>query len=363
MAVARIGKLNLAGFQSIERTIEALPVRVDYQSPRYEHFLQRSGNDWRLGFSLIGGQPDQGEIRETTHLDPYAIRGAFDAVDSAEAAIQFLSEAGVFWPWGAVLWSQFQEWQTFFRYLRVDRDTAMKTPEGKRAWLTVDGFKRNKAGKVVLLEPNEEFFTTTDSDFTRARFQGADIPPEDLQRNKREDHVELFKLRHFVQSPGTPGFDGRIALGWYDPKDGHAPEDGKARGSRASKDKGASYEPFLRIEAQNILEAVAATIYVDKAQRLRHGQCKHCGKVFEIRSGHGQEFCPPPIRPRGLEIKTSPCKNAYLQQQRRGNEKRAIALLLERNNLSESEIESEARAKGIRLTPKAKASAEKRRLA
>jgi hypothetical protein len=133
------------------------------------------------------------------------------------------------------------------------------------------------------------------------------------------------------------------------------------RRNTASKGKGAKYEPFLRIEAQYILEAIAATIYVDKAQRLKHGQCKHCGKIFEIKSGHGQEFCPPPTRPRGLEIKTSPCKNAYLQQQRRDNEKRAIVLLLDSDGLNESEIESTAREKGIRLTPQARAKAKKKR--
>jgi len=344
--------LDLAGFQSETRTLEALPMRIVYASPRYEYFLLPKGSDWLFLYSWIPGKAASGgKIRETTNLDPYAIREAFDAVDSVETAARFLSEAGLFWPWEAVMYSQFKEWQEFFRWLRLDREAAIETPEGKKAWQTAQLFENS-------------FFTGTDSEFTRARFQGAELPPEAMRENEIKDRETLTALRRFALLP--EGWDTdkvRLRLALYDPSDGHQPESRKAQRKTTSKGEGARYEPFLRIEAQSVLEAIAATIYVDNLQRLRHGQCKQCGKIFEIRSGHGQEFCPPPKRPRGLEIKTSPCKNAYLQQQRRDNEKRAVAFLLDSNGLSESEIESEAQAKGIRLTPQAKAKAQKRRLA
>lgn len=321
MVETRKDTLDLAGFQSEKRTLEAVPMRIDYQSLRYEHFLRRKGNDWRLGFSLRKGQPDQGEIRETTNLDPYAIRDAFEAVNSPEAAVKFLSEAGVFWPWETVLYSQFREWQEFFRWLRLERESAIKTPMGEKAWKTAAGFKN-------------QFFTGTDSEFTRARFQGAEMPKEALHENEIKDSEALRALRRFALLP--EGWDRdrvRVSLGWYDPKDNHEPENWKDRRKTAPKGGAMRREPFLRIEARNILEAIAATIYVDKAHRLRHGKCKHCGKIFKIESGHGQEFCPAPPH-----LKSSPCKNAYLQRERRDQQKQAKALLLESNDPSKERL-------------------------
>jgi hypothetical protein len=339
MAAAEEDKMSLAGFQSERRTIDALPMRIDYQSPRYEHFLRPKESDWLLSFALIKGQYNQGEIRPTTNLDPYAIRKAFEAVETAEGAVRFLSEAGEFWPWQTVLWSQFQEWQEFLSWLRVDRREAILTPRGKKAWRTAEGHE-------------DGFFTGTDKDFTRERFRGAKMPSLALRENERQDHSTLWNLRRFALFAGTAGIDSRLSLSWYDPSDKHAPEDGQSRRKVASKRTGTRLEPFLRLEARNVLEAVAATIYLDRAHRLRHGKCKYCGRLFEIQSDHGQQFCPPPAR-----LNSSPCKNAYLQKERRDNEKNAIAFLLKNGGLAESEIEATALAKGIRLTPAARAKA------
>jgi hypothetical protein len=113
---------------------------------------------------------------------------------------------------------------------------------------------------------------------------------------------------------------------------------------------------------QNILEAIAATIYADRAHGLRYGKCKHCGKLFKFESDHDQEFCPagkrkalnkPTSRSAPLLVK-SYCGSAYAQKKRREVEGVLIALFLEgrTKGFSEREIESLWVAKGIDPTPK-----------
>lgn len=289
--------VDLAGFQSEERTLDALPIRIDYQSPRYEHFLRPQGNDWLLSFSHFKGQ---GKVRETTHLDAYAVRKTFFEVADEKAAARFLSEAGRFWIWESVTWSQFQEWQEFLGWLLLGREHAFKQPEGKKAWLTAERLEN-------------QFFKGTDGEFTRARFQGAELPPEDMRRNEIQDRQALMQLRRFALDLGQLFDDSRVTLAWYDPKDGIAPEDWQKKLKAHRKRGRAERAPYLRVEARYILEAIAATIYADKAHGKTHEKCKQCGMIFEIKSDHGQVFCPPGR----IDLKTSPCKNAYFQHQRR----------------------------------------------
>ena len=327
---------DLAGFQSEKRTMEAIPIRIDYQSLRFKHFSRPKGNDCLISFSTMKGQWNYGEIRQTTNLDPYAIRKRFVTVDSPEGAALFLSEAGQFWIWQDVLWSQFQEWQKYFEWLRLPRELAMRSQEGKKARLTAQGL-------------GNQFFKVTDQEFTRARFHGAKLPPKDLRRNEVEDRLALWNLRRFAHFPGSSGVESRMSLAWYDPKDGHAPEDWKARRSTAPKGGDAKYEPYLRIETHYVLEAIAATIYVDRVNRLRYGKCKQCDRLFKIESDHGREFCPPPTW-----RETSPCKNAYLQHERRTTIDTLKNLFLEgwAKGLSESEIRRSWIAKRIEPTQK-----------
>jgi len=332
------------GFQSQARTLAA-PIRIDYQSPRYEHFIKPSGEDWLLSFSKIKGQWNSGRIRETTNLDPYEIRKEFEAVKTPEAAARFLSEAGRFWPFESVLWTQFQEWQAFFSYLRMEPEQARNLPMGKRAWDTASGFQNS-------------FFAQTDAEFSRSRFPAdviEEIGAEHWREIQMNDRRTLHELRRFALQPVADGERGRISVSWYDASDSHAPEDWKARRKRASKR--AAFAPFLRIEATNILEAIAATIFADHTDGVRFRKCKHCGRLFKIESDHGQEFCPAPSH-----LKSSPCKNAHLQQTRRNRQKEAIELLLMgwREGRSTREIEREASASELLLTAEIRQRARKK---
>jgi hypothetical protein len=308
MAKQKDSILNLAGFQSEIRCTSALQVRIAYQSPRYEHFIRSQGDDWLFTFALRKGQWNSGEMRESTNLDPYAIRRKFEAidVDRPEMVARFLSEAGRFWPWESVLLSQFKEWREFFRWLRIEPDQAKKTPEGEKAWNTATLYENS-------------FFAVSDLGFTRARY-----PLEASEKMKGSEHWRrivlqdretLAALRGFALYPQEAGGGSQVRLHLYDPEDwlpqqkGIPPEDWEARRKKAPKGR---LEPYLRIDALNILEAIAATIYADRLHGQRFGKCKYCGGIFKIESDHGQQFCPRPVN-----LHSSPCKNAFLQHQRR----------------------------------------------
>lgn len=291
---------RFAGFQSKQLTLEAVPIRIDYQSPCHEHFLRPAGGDWLLCFSHFKGQA---KTRKTAHLDPFLIRDEFFKVTDERGAVRFLSDAGRFWVWESVTWSQFREWQVFLGWLLVDRERAMQNSEGKKAWLTAE----------IMVN---EFFKGTDIEFTRARFHGVELNREDWRRNELDDRRRLIELRGFALDLGQSGTDGRVTLAWYNPNDGCAPEDWRARLKTARLGGSVERAPYLRVEARYILEAIAATIYVEKAHGLKHGKCKQCGKIFEIKSDHGQQYCPP----RKWQ-KSSSCKNAFLQHKRRKVEK------------------------------------------
>jgi hypothetical protein len=333
------------GFQSETRTIQALPVRIDYQSPRSEHFLRQRGSDWLLCSSAFEGRQNSAKTRQTTNLNPYAVRNEFETIEDEKEAVRFMSESGRFWPFHNVLWSQFQEWQAFFRWLRTEPVEAMKDSEGKKAWDTAAGL-------------GNSFFTLSDAEFSRSRFP-VDVIEDYGATGWREieiqDREQLFCLRRFALHPERPREGNRVSLDWYDPSNEHPPEDWKAR--IKGKKKGAVWELYLHVEALNVVEAIAATIFADRANGTRFGKCKHCGKLFKIESGHGQTFCPAPAH-----LQTSPCKNAHLQFERRRNEKDAIEFLLEawRDGMKKNKLKSEAAAQGIRITAQAEARAKRK---
>jgi hypothetical protein len=75
-------------------------------------------------------------------------------------------------------------------------------------------------------------------------------------------------------------------------------------------------EPYLRIEALYILEAIAATIYADRVHGLRNGKCKQCLKLFKIESDHDQKFCPAPAHLKEQPLqKRIPAKAAPRQKE------------------------------------------------
>ena len=170
-----------------------------------------------------------------------------------------------------------------------------------------------------------------------------------VEKRSSHDRNALGALRRFVLFPGSAGLDSRMSIGWYDPKDGCAPEDQEARRSTAPRGGSAKYDPYLRIETLYVLEAIAATIYVDKVNRLRYGKCKQCDRLFKIDNDHGREFCPPPAW-----LNTSPCKNTFLQHERRATIDTLKDLFLEgwAKGLSESEIRRSWIAKRIEPTRK-----------
>jgi hypothetical protein len=265
--------------------MSALAIRIDYQYPQTEHSCTQVANDFKFSPIRMGTPPSHAEyaqhikkmIRIGGHnLNPYSLREAFVAVSDAPSALRFLNEAGIFWPTESVLWSQFQEWQRFFYWLRQPYETAVRSPEGAKAWRTADGFEN-------------QFFAT--------------LPEPEPNRVSKYGPLWRFVLR-----PERP-HGVSVSIKWHETED-------KSFDPRppVKEWKGKDQKPFLSIETHNIVEAIAATIYADRCHGLVYAVCKHkpCSKLFRVESQHGQEFCPAP-----KWLTSSPCKNAYQAQARR----------------------------------------------
>jgi hypothetical protein len=74
------------------------------------------------------------------------------------------------------------------------------------------------------------------------------------------------------------------------------------------------------------LEAIAATIYVDRCAGVRYVKCGFCGRLFKSESGHGQKYCRRSL-PDGKVLES--CRNAAAQRawRMREREKREKQLL------------------------------------
>lgn len=339
-------ELNFEGFQSEIRAIENLQVRIDYQTPRWVHKNREKNGSRVISPHDMHTSPEPTPVRESTNLDPYAIRRAFEQVRDFDDATRFLSEAGRFWVFERVTWVQFQEWQRFFGWLRLGPECGQRDPEGKQAWDVATG-------------RGSDFFSQSDGDFSLTRFPGGvpvEIFPERWQEILQSDREALWALRRFALHPEGPGSVARISLGWFDASDSYEPENWKARKSRGTNPD--SRVPYLRVEAHYVIEAIAATIYADLAQGVRFGRCKYCLRFFKVESEHGQEFCAAPIH-----LKSSPCKNAYLQNERRKKERQAIDFLIARwcEGLGMVEIRAKAEESKIRLTAEIVSKARQRR--
>jgi hypothetical protein len=327
---------ELEGFQSEKRVIEALEVRINYECPRYAYRKQQTPNGWVLQYP-VHGRP----IRKECNLDPYAVRRAFEEVTDVDGAVRFLRASGQFWPFGPVTWTQFQEWQEFFSWLRIPPEIATLEPDGACAWET------------AAQHPNC-FFSQSDKFFTVSRLP-SDIDDVLLREKIKSDSERLMALRSFVIRPEGPNEEARISIAYYDSTLPQWPEDFQNRHS--TKMSGDHLIPFLLVDAYTAIEAIAATIYTDHTQGLRHARCKHCNRIYKVESEHGQVFCPAPAH-----LNSSPCKNAYLQAKRRGNEKKAIEFLIEcwNEGLQMPEIGLKAESRSIRLTPEIVAKAKGR---
>ena len=296
------------------RSTSALQVRIAYRSRRYEHFIKSQGDDCLFSSALPKGQSNSGEMGKGANLDPYEIRREFESIDidRPEIVARFLDEAGRFWPWETVRLSQIKEWRELFRWLRIDRDEAEKTREGEKAWNAATSYD-------LATWCKDGFFSISGLQFTQDRHT-----PEAWKRYGASMHFKkkaswdiekLAALRSFAVDPERAGAGSQVKLQWYDPEGWLPRQKGMPPESQEERRKGVSkgpLEPYLRIDALNILEAIAATIYADRLNGQRFGKCKYCEKIFKINSDHGQQFCPAP-----LHLQSSPCKNAFLQHRRR----------------------------------------------
>jgi hypothetical protein len=336
-------------FQSQECNMSALPIRIAYAPQRSRFPLPPKTSGLLFDFSLIDCA-GRGQTNGTTHLDPFEIRRRFNAIHDSEAARAFFSGFGMFGPpeLGPISWNKFVQWQQYFYWLRQDRNEAMKTPEGAQAWRTA--------------EQGENEFFTDEVQSPMGVLVLKDLKGEDeALRAEIVATIKLWELRRFALCPGGPPDGGnRVSIGWYDPKDsyvlnnrrgGYAPENWQAPWNRHPMLEGMILAPYLRIEARNILEAIAATIYAERHDGVRYRKCAYepCRNLFKVESKHHREFCPYPSR------SYSYCEvaNKKAEARRRKNDFIDLFLGLRSKGVSEGRIIRSRSVKALGLGPKA----------
>jgi len=254
-------------------------------------------------------------IEEPIRLDPFAIREAFAEVKSEAEALRFLTNAGPFWHAGKYLtWSQFREWQEFVELIRQE-DFIERVNEDARA----------EEALLALTGRSIRFFSAPDI---------AEPEPEPKPKPPRSKIERMFMqkvLKDFEKSGAAVASITRKKASqdglpkWFLKPPDHAfkiewriPE---AEGNMSAKRKRKippelsiseyGLAPTLRIDVRTVLEAIAASIYVDRCAGVRYVKCGFCGRLFKSESGHGQKYCRRSL-PDGKVLES--CRNAAAQR-------------------------------------------------
>jgi hypothetical protein len=253
-------------------------------------------------------------IEEPIRLDPFAVRDAFVEVKSEAQALRFLTNAGPFWHAGSYLtWKQFQEWQEFVELIRLD-NFLKKVSEDKRA----------EEAMLALAGRSIKFFRAPDV----AEPEIEPRPPKSkLERRMMERMLKDFEesgafvasiTRKQAQHEGLPKWflkppDHAFTIEWRVPKVEQNVSVRNVKRGLAPELSVAEYglAPSLRIEARTVLEAIAATVYVDRCAGVRYVKCDFCGRIFKRESEHGRKYCRR-VLPDGRVLES--CRNAAAQK-------------------------------------------------
>jgi Family of unknown function (DUF6076) len=294
-------------------------------------------------------------IEEPIRLDPFTVRDAFVEVKSEAEALRFLTNVGPFWHAGSYLtWKQFQEWQEFVDLIRQD-DFIKKVSEDKRAeeaMLALTGRSIKFFCAPDIAEPAPEpkppksklermMMERVLRDFERSGDVGVSITRKELEREGLP--------KWFLKPP-----DHAFTIEWHVPK---AEDNLSVRSAKRELLPELSVAefglaPFLRIEVRTVLEAIAATVFVDRCAGVRYVKCEFCGRVFKRESEHGQKYCRR-VLPDGSVLES--CRNAAAQRawrtrDREKREKQRLDEEMERAEAAEGRSNNRKAAKAVKTT-------------
>jgi hypothetical protein len=230
--------ITASGGPSRTWVLPQMPVQVSYSSVRLAVSFENQIDE--IVFRIQTGRVQEFPVNPT--LEPYRLREVFLAAKNPGEAIEFLGLSGFFLDpeqdgYGrqesAMTWAEFQEWQELIRRIRLQ------------------GFLKLK--KVPVID---------------------DIETLQLDVPASMDHlVSRVSSRAKAWLAGIP--HGIVIEPYGDLY-------------RFSRDL-----PAARINVSSTLEAILATIYLDRLNGRDYALCglKDCGKIYEVTSKHAREYC------------------------------------------------------------------------
>jgi hypothetical protein len=332
-----------------EPYLSAMRMQIDYSVTPIRIARRRVGRDWMFYEAKREFREDDFKVledafghsfsvRRAFSLDAFAIRQKFIEIEESDVR-WFLTHAGPFWLRShPVTLRQFLEWQEFVKIILSEGfpDRALTENRAAEAMRVMGG-------------STESFFSTPLC--PRPEGWGIDAAIAALRPGPLQERYEAhFK---FEQEMG-------VLCGWFrrPPNQAFSIEWDPPNEDAEFWKKTAKYQidfhsfppelfagdsglvPRLRIAASNVLEAIAATIYVDRCKGVIYGECEFCGRPFKRKSGHNQKYCRREM-PDGRVLES--CKNAAIQQAWRDRKKEKELLVAEKRMNSKSKRKGKKR--------------------
>jgi hypothetical protein len=280
--------------------ISAMPVIVSYRaSIARVRQVDRSGQLAFITDRRVEGKEGLEEQWEDLVVDAYSARDEFFAVHTERQALDFLRNTGEFLPYTSeVSWANFQQWQALAMQVREwsTLSAAHRTWLSDRRPPSVD---LQNALHLLAGYPHEYFGPPPPS--------VSEIDLAELRRTAIINGEHPESLVEAVRKGGALRRSRERALErWFahPPADSYSiqfiPTEPTAALSQDFQRGGAMLEllvdpdklrPILVISPRCTLEAIAATIYVDRIVGIRSGKCPGCGDIFEIRNQKTKAYC------------------------------------------------------------------------
>jgi hypothetical protein len=272
-------------FQGIpeERFISAMPVVVHYVARIGDVRLTMRDGEYifTISRSLSDGRGTQ-HWEEVTQ-NAFAIRNEFLKLKTPSEALDFLTKTGQFFPLDSTLsWSELQKWQRFTYLVQEHSELARAMEEGTRTGECAEALK------ALSGMYDSEFFDLPDS---KSALEDQFWFEERVKR-----HPELKDSLRQVWSWFRQPAGKACSIEWI-PKKSRPNDDKLVRKLQAG---GAMIEylvaredlrPVFLIRPEYSLEAIAASVFAERANGVEYRSCEYCKELFLVGSHKNKLYC------------------------------------------------------------------------
>jgi hypothetical protein len=300
-------------FQSApeERSISAMPVVVHYVARIGDVRLTKRGDEYifKINRTLSDGEGRERSIE--VQQNAFEIRDEFLKLKTPSEALDFLTNTGQFSPLDFTLrWSELQRWQRFTYLVQEHVQLARAMDEGLRVGECAEALK------ALSGSYDSAFFDLEDPKSAVAdrfwREEQVRRHPELTEYVREGERINAERKRQvgswFRQPAGNA-----CSIEWI-PKTLQPDDDELARKLQAG---GAMIEylvprdnlrPVFLIRPAYSLEAIAASVFADRANGVEYRSCKYCEELFLVGSHKNKLYCSK-----------ARCKNTAHQKRKREN--------------------------------------------